>query len=635
MSKKKWPNKSQWRQFFRVLNRKEKIIFFVFSLLFLSSLIFLCSNFYLKNTIIVPKKGGALIEGTVGQPRFINPVYANSDVDRDLTQLIFSGLMKYEENLNIVTDLAETYSIEEEGKVYKFYLKKDLLWQDNKPITADDVIFTIETIQNPDFKSPVQANWVGVEVEKIDDYGVKFTLKKPYAAFLENCTLGIMPKHISPESFVFEPYNLEAVGSGPYKIKKIKQDKTRIEYIVLEKNNNYHGNKPFISEIKFIFFENEEDLIEAAKKGKITSFSPASSSKLNNNWQEYKISLPRYFAVFFNQENSELLEDEDVRLALNYATNKKEINENIIDSPILPELYGFESPSEIYSFDIEKAKEILEKAGFKETDSGYREKIVNKEPAFTFKSRLAKGSSGKEVTELQKCLAKFDDIYPDGSVTGYFGSKTEQAVIKFQKKYGIDAIGAVGTSTRAKLNEVCFEQAGGETIALKFTLTTIDQPEMIKVAESLKEQWKQIGVEIEIQSYASFQLEQNIIKPREYEALLFGEVLGAIPDPFPFWHSSQKNDPGLNLALYENEKADKLLEENRQSPDPESRAEKLASFQEILIQDLPCVFLFSPDYIYLASEEIKGVEINKITEPSKRFSGIENWYIKTSRRFAP
>lgn len=628
---RKWPNKSQWRQFFRVLNKKEKVFFFVFLFLFLSSLIFLFSNFYLKNTIVVPKKGGTLIEGVVGQPRFINPVYANSDVDRDLTQLIFSGLMKHDENLNIVTDLAESYTIEEEGKVYKFYLKKDLLWQDEEPITADDVIFTVETIQNPDFKSPVQANWVGVEVEKIDDYTIKFTLKKPYAAFLENCTLGILPKHISPESFVFEPYNLEAVGSGPYKIKKIEQEKTRIEYILLERNNNYYGNKPFISEIKFIFFENEEELIKAAKKGKVISFSPSSSSELNGGWQEYKISLPRYFAVFLNQDNSELLEDKDVRLALAYATNKKEINEKIINSPVLPELYGFETPSEVYEFDIDKAKELLENAGFKETESGYREKAIEQEPAYTFKSRLAKGSSGKEVTELQKCLAKFNDVYPDGSVTGYFGSKTEQAVIKFQEKYGLATVGEVGPSTRAMLNEVCFEQTDGETIPLKITLTTVDQPEMIKVAEILKEQWKQVGIDIEIQSFSSFQLEQDIIKPREYEALLFGEVLGAIPDPFPFWHSSQKNDPGLNLALYENDKADKLLEENRQSPDFETRAEKLASFQEILISDIPCIFLYSPDYIYLASEDIKGIEINKITEPSKRFSGIENWYIKTKR----
>ncbi|MBU2634952.1 hypothetical protein KJ841_00550, partial [Patescibacteria group bacterium] len=147
---KKWPTKSQRRQFLKVLSKKEKIAFLVFFLLFIFSFSFLLLNFYFKNTEKVPAKGGTFIEGVIGQPRFINPVYANSDVDRDLVQLIFSGLMKYDENLNIVPDLAERYEIEQEGRVYKFYLKENLLWQDKTPLTADDVVFTIRTIQNPD-----------------------------------------------------------------------------------------------------------------------------------------------------------------------------------------------------------------------------------------------------------------------------------------------------------------------------------------------------------------------------------------------------------------------------------------------------------------------------------------------------
>ena len=159
-----------WRQFFKVLTKKEKIAFSLFFLLALGSFIFLSLNFYFKNTKIVPAQGGTHIEGVIGQPRFINPVYANSDADRDLVQLIFSGLMKYDENLQIVPGLAKEYpTIEEDGRVHIFRLKENLVWQDNTPLTADDIIFTIKTIQNPDFKSPLQANWVGVEVEKIND----------------------------------------------------------------------------------------------------------------------------------------------------------------------------------------------------------------------------------------------------------------------------------------------------------------------------------------------------------------------------------------------------------------------------------------------------------------------------------
>jgi len=657
--KKKRPTKSQWRQFFKVLTKKEKITFSIFFLLALGSFAFLSLNFYFKNTKIVPAQGGTHIEGVIGQPRFINPVYANSDIDRDLVQLIFSSLMKYDENLQIVPGLAKEYPIiEEGGKVYVFHLKENLVWQDNTPLTVDDIIFTIKTIQNPDFKSPLQANWVGVKIEKIDDLAIRFRLKKPYSAFLENCTLKILPKHIwegiSPESFPFQSHNLKPIGSGPYKLKEIKQTASQIKSLTLVQNSLYFEKRPNISEIEFLFFSEEKDLIEAAQQRKIKGLSSLSSSiNLDENWQKHLLPLPRYFAIFFNQEESKVLVEKEVRLALNYGTNKKEIvekilglseesliEEKIVHSPILPKIYGFNPPSEIYEFDPERAKNILEEAGFKD-NNGIRERTIEKEPAFTFKSDLEKGSRGKEVTELQKCLAKFPDIYPEGEVTGYFGPKTKEAVIRFQEKYAEDILepwgftkgtGVVRKTTRAKLNEVCFGEPK-QTLALKFSLVTVDQPQLVALSELLKQQWKSIGVEVEIKKISTSEIEQDFIKPRNYESLLFGEVLGAIPDPLPFWHSSQKKDPGLNLALYENGKADELLEEVRESSEPEVRAEKLALFQNILIEDAPCVFLYSSDYIYLVSKEIKGVNIKKIIDPSKRFVGIENWYIKTRRVF--
>ncbi|MDI6591359.1 MAG: ABC transporter substrate-binding protein [Patescibacteria group bacterium] len=656
---KKFKTLTGWRQFFKVLTKREKILFLIFLFLALSSLCFLSYDFYLKNTEIKPAFGGVFTEGVIGQPRFINPIYAQvSDIDRDLVELIFSGLMKYNLKGEIVPDLAKSYEIKEGGKVYEIYLKENLFWSDGFPLTADDVIFTIETIQNSDYKSPIRANFLGVEVERISDLGVAFKLKNPYSAFLENLTLKIIPKHIwekiPPQNFPLAAYNLNPVGSGIYKLKSLKQTpEGRIISLDLIKNQKYFGKSPYLSQISFQFFESQEELIKAAQEAKIKglTLTPIGNleekdlATLEENFNLYSLSLPRYFTLFFNPENSKVLSEKEVRKALNYGTNKKEIVEKVlkgrgqlVQSPILPEIYGFNPPSEIYQFDPEKAKEILEKAGFIENELGLREKIIKKEPAFQFKSDLEFGSQGDKVRELQRCLAKDTEIYPEGEITGFFGEKTKRAVIRFQEKYKKDILdpwgfekgtGIVRETTRKKLNEICFEPIK-EVLPLKFSLVTVDQPILIEVANLLKNQWKTLGAEIEIKTFNISDLE-NIIKKRDYQSLLFGEVLGAIPDPFPFWHSIQKKDPGLNLALYENKKVDSLLKEARETLNEAERKKKLEEFQDILIEDAPCIFLYQPDYLYFVSKEIKGIDIKTVFYPSKRFSEIENWYVKTKR----
>lgn len=140
-----------------------------------------------------------------------------------------------------------------------------------------------------------------------------------------------------------------------------------------------------------------------------------------------------------------------------------------------------------------------------------------------------------------------------------------------------------------------------------------------------------IGAEVEIKAFPFNQLNADYLRPRNYDSLLFGEVLGEIPDPFPFWHSLQAKDPGLNLALYENKDADKLLADARQIFDEGLRKEKYAKFQEILLKDAPAVFLYRPDFIYLTSPKIRGIDPGFISDPSQRFAGIDRWYIKSKR----
>lgn len=655
----KLPTKNQWGQFLKVLDKKEKTLFFSLVFLFFSSLLFLSIKFYLKNTEIIPARGGVYIEGInsslSGSPRYINPVIASKDADRDLIELIYSGLMKYDAKGKIVPDLVKEYRVLEDGKIYEFDLKEDIIWQDGKPLTAEDIVFTIKTIQNSSFKSPIRANWLGVTVEKISDLGVRFELKNPSAVFLENCTQKIIPQHIwqdiSSQNFSLSVYNLKPIGSGPYKLKSLNQDKEGyIKSLELIANPSYHGLKPNILQIVFYFFDDENKLIKAsnAKEIKGLSFSEDFSQyqnlKKNNELIEYQLSLPRYFAVFLNSEKNKVLAEKNVKEALNYGTNKAEIIEKalfnqgkIVDSPLLYDVYQLEQATKTFQFDLALAKKLLDEAGFQEKETGIREKIVKKEPAFQFKSNLKSGSQGNEVMELQKCLAKDPEVYSEGEITGVFGEKTKAAVIKFQEKYRAEILdpqglaagtGEVLKSTRTKLNALCAAPSE-ETMSLSFTLTTVNQPIAKNVALILKNQWKELGVNLEVKTADN--VTEETIRPRNYQMLLFGEVLTMVPDLYPFWHSSQIKDPGLNLAIYENKECDKLLEEIRQNLNEEERKTALEKLQNILISSAPAVFLYTPNYLYLVSKEIKGINAKIIADPSQRFAEIENWYIKTKR----
>ena len=645
----------QWKQIPKVLSKKEKQVLLIFVFLFFGSLIFLGIN-TIHNLPTQPAFGGTHIEGVIGRPQFINPIFAPfNPVDKDLVKLIFSGLMKHTPEGKIVPDLAAKYEVNEKGTLYKITLRDNLFWNDGTPLTAEDIVFTIETIQNPDYNSPLRINWLGVTVFKISDQEIHFQLRSPYHRFIENLTLKIIPKHIWQDipakrfPLAIQHNLLQPIGSGPYQVQEIRQNRYgHIHSLILEKNPYYHNQKPFITEIIFRFFENEEELIKAAKRKEITGFSLASVPDehfLQNDFNFHQIIIPRFFAVFFNHNKLEMLADTRIRQALNYGTNKEEIIKQVFDSkaftndsPILPEIFGFEKPKQVFQFDLEKANELLDQTEFKKQD-GQRNKTIITGQDRPFRADLRQGMRGAEVRRLQQCLARFPAIYPEGKITGYFGPATRRAVIRFQEKYADEILapwgftrgtGLVAKTTRKKLNKIC-GQVSVEKKPLTITLITVDQPELIEVANLLKKQWSNLGIKIEIEAKEITTLKQDFIIPRNYEALLFGKTLGFLPDLFPFWHSSQIKEPGLNLARYESKKADKLLEEIRQSLNPEERIKKMIKLQDIIIADAPAVFLYSPYYLYWTSKEIKEVNIQKIVEPSKRFKNIENWYIETKR----
>ncbi len=553
---------SIWQKIYHKFSSREKLIANTLILVAIVSLAASILGFYFHFTKKVSIPGGEYTEGIVGQPLYINPVLAGgNDADKDLATLVFSGLFKYDGDGKLIPDLAESFELSDDKLTYTVHLKKDIKWHDGENFSADDVLFTTQVIQDPAFKSPLRQSWQGVGVEVVDESTVQFILQTPYAFFLNNLTVGILPRHvwesIAPGNFPLAEYNLRPIGTGPYKFFDFEKDSEgNILSYSLEKNENYYGSKPFISNLQFSFYFDEDSLLQAYNDKQVFGMSYISPANLSNVKSKrssniVSINIPRYFAVFFNQQKSKVLADREVRKAFSLATDRQAIIQEVLAgegketySPITPGIFGFSDDVKKFPFDIEKANETFDNNGWKKGDDGFRKK---------------------------------------------------------------------------------------DNLVLEINLATTDWPDLVETAEMLKQQWEAVGAKVNVESLPVADIQQNYIRPREYDALLFGQVLGIDPDPYAFWHSSQTRDPGLNLALYSNQNVDKILEKIRQETDEGKRADLLKDFQQKLTDDIPALFLYSPNYLYLVNNKVQGIDIHALATPDKRFSDIENWYMKTKR----
>jgi len=326
----------------QILSNKERIIVGALSIAIIGSLLATIVVLYYQFTKPVPIKGGEYSEGIVGQPLYINPILAlTNDADADLSDLIYSGLFKYDENGNVVPDMAESYEISEDKKSYTVKLKDNLFWHDGEKVKAEDVFYTIQTIQDPEYRSPLRQNWQGVGVEVVDEKTIKFILKSPYAYFLNNLTVGILPQHIwetvPPANFFLTEFNVKPIGSGPYQFLDFEKDADgNILSYKLESNEKYYGKVPFVDKVVFNYYFDEDSMIDAFNKKQIMGISYISPSRLKDlkssrSSDIHQINIPRYFAVFFNQQRSKVLADRDVRKALSLATDKNQILKEVLN----------------------------------------------------------------------------------------------------------------------------------------------------------------------------------------------------------------------------------------------------------------------------------------------------------------
>ncbi len=571
----KVPTLKQSKFLLDVLSQKEKRIIGFLGVVMFFSLVFIMVHRWQDNnsrTVLAGTEGGTLKEGVIGSPQYINPLFSHSNpVDQDLVALIFSGLYKYNSDLKVVPDLVDKHSISGDGKVYRISLKKDVVWPDGKSFSSEDVLFTIQSMQHPDLRklNPMLYNtWKDVQVKTIDDFTVELTIARSFTPFLENLTIGILPKHLLKDvSTAINPlseFNLKPVGLGPFQFKSMDKDKAgMIKSYTLMKNDKYFDKAPWLENIIFSFYDNHEEAVGNLRSRVIDSLTLAPHEAINVNLKKfntYDLVIPKYTAIFFNGLNNQLLNNLAVRQSLSLSVDRNKIIKMVLNN------HGVVSRGPIV----------------------IPEKIDS--------TLVQTNTDGKDLYNFQKAeeILVSNKWYKED---GYFKKKNSNNAVE----------------------------------SLQLTLVTIDHPENVKAAMFVKEDWEKLGVKVKLDIYSTEDIYYKVIEPRKYDALLYAEQLGADPDPYPYWHSLERKSPGLNLALFNNPEADKLLEEARGEHNFEIQRKKYLAFQELLFKEYPAVFLYNSFSQYIVNSQVQNIQTKNVVNLAGRLEEIENWYIKVKR----
>ncbi len=562
------PSRSRGQWFGRLINRIESARpsdrLILRSLFFAAIGCFVWGIFLYNQAFVVstPVPGGTVVEGVVGIPRFVNPVLAVTRADQDMSALLFSGLMKINTEGILIPDLAESITRSDDGKTYNIIMRRDNLFHDGTPLTARDVAFTIGLIQNPDLKSPLRGNWAGVTVEEISEYELNIVLDEAYTPFIENFTVGIIPRHIWSElpleQIPFSQRNTEPIGSGPFSLEKVvRNDAGLIETYELERAES----DVKLEALTIRFYQNEDDLTKAFSEGKLTSTTNLRAADIGtlvdtNVYNIIEKPLPRVFALFFNQNKSVALRDAAVREALDLAIDRNALVDTVLsgygvptDTPLPPT----NADSQLPARDIDVVAEttrILTRAGWQKNQNGLWEKRID-----------------------------------------------------------------------------------GNAVTLAFTVRTAHTDLLADTAGSVIEAWRAIGIQVDIEKYEQSDLLQAVIRPRDFEILLFGLDMNRTVDLYPFWHSSQREDPGLNIAQYANIEVDNLLADARTATSSNDRDAKAVTAMNIIKNERPALFLFVPSLPYVVHKDVSTAPMEGLSKPHERFMNIESWFVAREDRW--
>ena len=502
------------------------------------------------------KSGGVYVEGVIGNISTLNPLLAASEPEQAVSRLLFSSLYNYDVTGALHTDLAESMTVKDD-KVYTIKLR-NAVWHDGKNLTAEDVVYTINLIKNPQVRSPLRVNWLDISARAIDDSTVEFMLPAVYAGFSHALTFPVIPKHIlqsvSPSSMREADFSSSPVGSGPFAVKRVQtsESTSSTDVVRMEPNTKYYGAVSTLSRLELRAYGNESLLVKAVNSGEVSAASGLSLSAADNiKSKQYSTKhwLLNKGVYLLMNNRSQTLQDARVRQALRYATDTSSIRATVgdnvarLDTPILQSQIAQKLPV-APDYNLDKAKALLKEAGW------------------TYNQGQWKGKDGRPL--------------------------------------------AVAVTTSS------------------------GRDEYKKIVDALKQQWSKLGVDVQLReidtSSTTTSFVQSVLQPRDYDALLYELELGADPDVFAYWHSSQASASGYNFANYSNRTVDNDLVGGRSRTNSALRAAKYIQFVNQWLSDAPAIGLYQSVGSYVLNNGASIVEPRgSLNTMNDRYADVTTW----------
>lgn len=502
------------------------------------------------------KSGGVYVEGVIGNISTLNPLLAASEPEQAAARLLFSSLYNYDVTGALHTDLAESMTVKDD-KVYTIKLR-NAVWHDGKKLTAEDVVYTINLIKNPQVRSPLRVNWLDISARAIDDSTVEFMLPAVYAGFSHALTFPVIPKHIlqsvSPSSMREADFSSNPVGSGPFAVKRVQtsESTSSTDVVRMEPNTKYYGAVSTLSRLELRAYGNESLLVKAVNSGEVSAASGLSLSAADNiKSKQYSTKhwLLNKGVYLLMNNRSQTLQDARVRQALRYATDTSSIRATVgdnvarLDTPILQSQIAQKLPV-APDYNLDKAKALLKEAGW------------------TYNQGQWKGKDGRPL--------------------------------------------AVAVTTSS------------------------GRDEYKKIVDALKQQWSKLGVDVQLReidtSSTTTSFVQSVLQPRDYDALLYELELGADPDVFAYWHSSQASASGYNFANYSNRTVDNDLVGGRSRTNSALRAAKYIQFVNQWLNDAPAIGLYQSVGSYVLNNGASIVEPRgSLNTMNDRYADVTTW----------